>query len=261
MKAHCWALTALLLCIAAQARAAETLGEIASFAEKICNQSIGGGETSTVIEANLSGDANGLARALGISVGAGGLIKQDGSHYDGIPRDKLPSSIPTPAQCKFELAKVLIAERDSLTQSKPVPPGCDPRISTFQFTPGGFLYTGLTGVSLGDNVASAVQRLNQCGATYHIEKDAPRMQRVEVVVSGGLLTGINYTTLDAKIVTVGFLLSAAADHRELRAAARARFGAPDFRNVYGIFHYDVWNITPSTQLSIFESGGSTILQQ
>ena len=93
---------------------ADSLNDIATFAEKICNQSLVGNESSTTIQANLNGDLNGLAKALGISVGAGGLVKKDGSHYDGIPKDKLPNAIPTPAQCKLELAKVLISERERL---------------------------------------------------------------------------------------------------------------------------------------------------
>lgn len=262
MKALCCAVIALSSCVAVQARA-DSLNEIAAFAEKICNQSISGGESSTVIEANLSGDANGLARALGISVGAGGLVKRDGTHYDGIPKDKLPDSIPTPAQCKFELAKVLIAERDSLAQSKPVPPtppGCNPQIARFEFTPGGYLDMGLTGVSLGDSAASVVQRLNQCSATYHIERDSPQIERVEVTASGGLLSKITYYAFDLKITTIGFALSAAADHQELRAAAQARFGPPNSKNVVGLFHYDLWNLTPWMQLSISENGGSILLR-
>jgi chromosome segregation ATPase len=61
-----------------------------------------------------NGDANGLARALGLSVAGGGLVKYDGSHYDGIPQDRLPREIPTEAQCKAELASALIAERRQL---------------------------------------------------------------------------------------------------------------------------------------------------
>jgi hypothetical protein len=90
---------------------ADSLDQIATFAEKICHQSLSGGETSTTITANLNGDVNGLAKALGISVGAGGLVKHDGSHYAGIPADKLPKEIPTEAQCRADLAKSLIAER------------------------------------------------------------------------------------------------------------------------------------------------------
>jgi hypothetical protein len=95
---------------------ADSLTEIAAFAEKICNQSLSGSESSTEIVARLNGDIQGLAKALGISVAGGGLVKRDGSHYEGIPKDKLPASIPTPAQCKADLAKVLIEERQKLAR-------------------------------------------------------------------------------------------------------------------------------------------------
>lgn len=111
-RAYCSLL--LIFCWTVSQTRADSLSDIAAFAEKICNQSLVGNESSTTIQANLNGDLNGLAKALGLSVGAGGLVKKDGSHYDGIPKDKLPNSIPTPAQCKLELAKVLISERERL---------------------------------------------------------------------------------------------------------------------------------------------------
>jgi hypothetical protein len=93
---------------------ADSLQEIADFAQKICVQSLSGTETSTTIVAKLNGDANGLARALGVSVGASGLVKRDGTHYEGIPENRLPREIQTESQCRAELAKVLIAERQRL---------------------------------------------------------------------------------------------------------------------------------------------------
>jgi hypothetical protein len=95
---------------------ADSLTEIAEFAERICNQSISGNESSTTIVANANADVKGLAKVLGLSVEGGGLVKHDGTHYDGIPKDKLSASIPTPAQCKVDLAKVLIDERKQLAR-------------------------------------------------------------------------------------------------------------------------------------------------
>jgi hypothetical protein len=96
----------------------DSLEEIAAFAEKICSQSLSGNETATTITAKLNGDFNGLAKALGISVGVGGLVKKDGTHYEGIPKEKLPDSVPTPAQCKLEVVKVLIEERQRLAAGR-----------------------------------------------------------------------------------------------------------------------------------------------
>jgi hypothetical protein len=119
MRSHFSAMVLIFLGAYSPARA-DTLEEIAAFASKICNQSLSGGETSTTIEAKLNGDVNGLAKALGITVGAGGLVKQDGTHYEGIPKEKLPTEIPTEAQCRTDLAKLLIAERQQLQLSPTV---------------------------------------------------------------------------------------------------------------------------------------------
>jgi len=130
VKVLWYASIAVVTCVSFAAHA-ESLDEIATFAQKICNQSLSGGETSTTIAANLNGDVNGLAKALGISVGAGGLVKKDGNHYEGIPEKKLPNSIPTPAQCKLELAKVLIEERRRLGDARPTK--FTPRVSDEPF--------------------------------------------------------------------------------------------------------------------------------
>lgn len=63
---------ASVLCLTARA---DSLTEIAAFAETICNQSLSGSESSTTIVANLNGDIQGLAKALGISV-AGGALRE-----------------------------------------------------------------------------------------------------------------------------------------------------------------------------------------
>ena len=118
MKSALYLLLAALPFLSLQA-SADSLSEIAAFADKICTQSLTGNESSTSVVANLNGDVNGLAKALGITVNAGGLVKHDGTRYEGIPKDKLPSSIPTPAQCKLEVARLLIDEREKLAQNKP----------------------------------------------------------------------------------------------------------------------------------------------
>ena len=113
MKINALWLTSLGVIFCAPTRA-DSLTEIAAFADKICTQSIGGSETSTTIEGRLNGDVNGLAKALGLTVSGGALVRRDGTKYEGIPKDKLPASIPTPAQCKLEVAKLLIDERQRL---------------------------------------------------------------------------------------------------------------------------------------------------
>jgi hypothetical protein len=106
-----WASLGLFFFVTARG---DSLTEIAAFADKICAQSISGSETSTTIEGKLNGDVNGLAKALGLTVSGGALVRRDGTKYEGIPKDKLPASIPTPAQCKLDVAKLLIDERQRL---------------------------------------------------------------------------------------------------------------------------------------------------
>lgn len=114
-----WAVAALMATLGTQAQA-ESLNDIAAFAERICENKIGGTIARTTIDGNIKGDLPGLAKALGLQLKAGGVVKQDGSSYEGIPLDKLPSQIPTPAQCKKDLAELLIAERNRATSTAPV---------------------------------------------------------------------------------------------------------------------------------------------
>ena len=139
MKLFFSSLLLMALWIILPARA-DSLNDIAAFAEKICNQSISGNESSTSISAHLNADLPGLAKALGISVGAGGLVSKEGKHYDGIPEKNLPSTIETPAQCKLELAKVLIAERQRLAAAANTGP-----------TVGSVSNTGQGGAAVGVN--------------------------------------------------------------------------------------------------------------
>jgi hypothetical protein len=116
LKSYLYIAHTLVACACFPAHA-DSLADIAAFADKICSQSLRGSETSTTIEAKLNGDVNGLAKALGIKVDAGGLVKRDGTHYEGIPKEKLPASIPTPAQCRLKVARLLIDERQRLASS------------------------------------------------------------------------------------------------------------------------------------------------
>lgn len=132
---------------------ADSLNDIAAFAEKICNQSLSGNETSTSISAHLNADLPGLAKALGLSVGAGGLLTKEGKHYDGIPEGNLPSSIPTPAQCKMELAKVLIAERERLG----APTNTGPMVGSVSNTAQGGAAVGVNNGTVNTNASRSTK--------------------------------------------------------------------------------------------------------
>lgn len=93
---------------------ADSLQEIATFSERICSNIVEGHITRTNIETSIKADIPGLAKAMGLSVGADGTLKHGDETYVGIPIEKLPAEILTPAQCKLELAKILIEERNRL---------------------------------------------------------------------------------------------------------------------------------------------------
>lgn len=97
---------------------ANSLADIAAFAEKICQNTVEGNITRTTLSGNLKGDAAGLAKALGLSISAEGKIVRGTEEYKGIPLEKLPKEIPTPAQCKADMAKILIQERKDLASKK-----------------------------------------------------------------------------------------------------------------------------------------------
>jgi hypothetical protein len=247
----------IFICFAfASVARADSLDEIAAFAEKICAQSISGNETSTSIEGKVNGDVYGLAKALGLTVAGGALITQDGTAYRGIPKDRLPATIPTVAQCKSDLATILIAERNKVA----LPPGCEAKISQFTFDANGMLVVGITGIRLGDSSSNVSRRLDVCKVSYHVERDSPRIERLEVTPPGGLLSGVTYYTFDSKVSTIGFALAASARDGELRAAAAARFGTPTSHAQVGTLHFDYWNPTPWTQLGIAENGGSLFIK-
>ena len=79
MKSYPYLLLAAPQWLSFQARA-DSLSEIAEFADEICNQSLKGSESSTSLVANLNGDVNGLAN----------FVKRDGTRCEGIPKGKLP---------------------------------------------------------------------------------------------------------------------------------------------------------------------------
>ena len=88
---------------------ADTLAEIAQFAQSICGDIPEGTLTKTAIQGKVAASASTLAKILsGDSIVGDSRIEEI---YKGIPFDKLPGNIPTVAMCKSELAKILVSQR------------------------------------------------------------------------------------------------------------------------------------------------------
>jgi hypothetical protein len=90
---------------------AETLSEIAAFAQSICGDIPEGSLTRTAIQGKVEANARVLAKILSGDANVSGSRAEE--IYKGVPFDKLPASIPTVAMCKSELAKTLIQGRRS----------------------------------------------------------------------------------------------------------------------------------------------------
>lgn len=90
---------------------AQTLEEIAAFAERICSDIPEGQFSKETIEGKFKGDLPQLAKLLGASINADGSISVAGISYKGIPYDKLSANIPTLRECKLEVTRLLLEER------------------------------------------------------------------------------------------------------------------------------------------------------
>lgn len=100
--------------------ATDGYAEISMFVEKVCQNPVGGKYVRTEIDGSIRADAPGLAKALGLTLGADGRLYRDSVEYEGIPMDRLSKEIQTPGQCKFELVKLLLEERKLLAKGKAI---------------------------------------------------------------------------------------------------------------------------------------------
>lgn len=138
---------------------------------------------------------------------------------------------------------------------------CSIQVDKLEFEQGQPYLKGMSDIRIGVLLPEVIQTLEGCGATYRIERDSPLIQRVEVTPKGGLVSGITYYTMRNEMNTIGFFLSSASSHQELRAVARRSFGPPDSQHTHAGLHYDQWNNINGMQLSIFENGGSFFRSQ
>ena len=110
MKLACITLTT---CVTLTAAAhAQSLTEIAQFAQSICGDVPEGGLTRTEIQAKVQANAGTLAKI--VSGDANVTVNRMDEIYKGIPFEKLPDKIPTVAMCKSDLSKAIIERQKKM---------------------------------------------------------------------------------------------------------------------------------------------------
>jgi hypothetical protein len=88
---------------------ADSLADIAQFAQSICSDIPEGSLTRTSIQGQIGANAGLLAKVITGDANVSGSRAEE--IYKGIPFDKLPDKIPTVSMCKLEVVKLLVAEK------------------------------------------------------------------------------------------------------------------------------------------------------
>jgi hypothetical protein len=99
---------------------ADSLPDIAQFAQSICSDIPQGNLTKTNIQGQIGANAGLLAKIITGDVNVSGSKTDE--IYKGIPFDKLPNQIPTASMCKLEVVKLLLAQKPN-----EAPPPASPR--------------------------------------------------------------------------------------------------------------------------------------
>lgn len=101
--------------------------EIAKFAKEICDEIRPEGTiTRQEIEGRLQGEVGGVARAIGLSVGADGKLRHDKTEYKGLPIDKVSDQMKDARDCRFQVTKMLVEERNRLSPAESKKTGAIP---------------------------------------------------------------------------------------------------------------------------------------
>jgi hypothetical protein len=98
-----------IVAIAITSARADSLPDMAQFAQSICGDIPEGSLTRTSVQGKVEANANILAKI--ISGDANASAARTDEIYKGIPFDKLPDKIPTVGMCKIELVKLLLSQR------------------------------------------------------------------------------------------------------------------------------------------------------
>lgn len=101
------ATTYVAVLLAYNVAAAQSLDDIAAFADKICGDVPKGKMTRKEVSGKIKGEIAGVAKIVGVGVTADGKLDYGESEYVGIPYSNLPKEIPTVSQCKIEVVKLV----------------------------------------------------------------------------------------------------------------------------------------------------------
>ncbi len=88
---------------------ADSLPDLAQFAQSICGDIPEASLTRTSIQGKVEANANLLAKIITGNANVSGSRTTE--IYKGIPFDKLPDKIPTVSMCKIELVKLLLSQK------------------------------------------------------------------------------------------------------------------------------------------------------
>jgi hypothetical protein len=88
---------------------ADSLADMAQFAQSICSDIPEGSLTRTSIQGKVEANANLLAKIITGDANVSGSKTTE--IYKGIPFDRLPDKIPTVSMCKIELVKLLLSQK------------------------------------------------------------------------------------------------------------------------------------------------------
>jgi hypothetical protein len=96
---------------------ADSLPDIAQFAQSICGDIPAGNLTRTTIQGQIGANASLLAKVLTGDANVSGSRTDE--IYNGVPFDKLPDNIPTVAMCKVEVVKLLLVQKAQIINNAP----------------------------------------------------------------------------------------------------------------------------------------------
>ena len=95
---------------------AASLSEISAFAKDICDDIRTEGKISKKeISAKLQGEIEGIAKLFGVSVSSDGKLKLNEEEYIGLPYESLPEQMSNSRECKKDISKMLIKERQEIS--------------------------------------------------------------------------------------------------------------------------------------------------
>ncbi|MCU7927014.1 MAG: hypothetical protein KZQ97_11305 [Candidatus Thiodiazotropha sp. (ex Dulcina madagascariensis)] len=99
----------------------ESLAEISSFANGLCDQIIAEGSTSkTKILASLNGNLKPISKLLGAKIGASGKVEVDNFQYRGLPFDELSEQMMDSRNCKSALALAILDGRQKIQNGQTI---------------------------------------------------------------------------------------------------------------------------------------------